>query len=138
MEVAMRRLFILVFAVGAGLSFGAAQAQSALDNVISEQLDAFNDRDIVGAFDFASPMIKRIFGRPENFGIMVQRSFPMIWDNTSVRFLAKREEGGAIFQRVLVIGKDGIAYMFDYKMIETQQGWQIDGVNFVPTPDVGA
>ena len=134
----MRRRFTLVLALGTGLSLGAAQAQSAFDNVISEQLDAFNDRDIAGAFDFASPLIKRIFGGPENFGLMVKRSFPMIWDNSSVRFLAQREEGGAIFQRVLVIGKDGIAYMFDYKMIETPQGWQIDGVNFVPPPDVSA
>lgn len=134
----MVRFFALVVAAGVGLRCSAVIAQDAFGNVISDQLEAFNDRDIAGAFEFASPMIKGMFGSPENFGIMVQRSFPMIWDNKNARFLSEREENGSVFQRVLVVGKDGIAHVFDYKMIETPQSWQIDGVNFVPTPDLSA
>jgi hypothetical protein len=131
----MERIIALVLATGFGLCPGASNAQDAFDNVISEQLDAFNDRDIAGAFEFASPMIKGIFGNPQNF---VQRSFPMIWDNANARYLPHREEDGAIFQRVIVTNKDGFTYVFDYKMIETPDGWKIDGVNFIPGPDVSA
>lgn len=134
----MERLIALVIAGCVFISAGAARAQEAFDNVIVDQLDAFNSRDIEGAFEFASPMIKRIFGGPENFGIMVQRAFPMIWDNSDARFLDQREEGGALLQRVIVTGKDGNAYVFDYKMIETPDGWQIDGVDYVPAPDLSA
>ena len=73
-----------------------------------------------------------------NFGMMVQRSFPMIWDNATARYLPQREEGGAILQRVIVTDKDGVSHVFDYKMIETPDGWQIDGVNYVPAPDLSA
>lgn len=134
----MERVIALVLAAGVGFYAGASHAQDAFDNVISDQLEAFNDRDIGGAFEFASPTIKGVFGNPQNFAMMVQRSFPMIWDNASARYLPQREEGGAILQRVIVTGKDGVSYVFDYKMIETPDGWQIDGVNYVPAPDVSA
>lgn len=131
--------FIVTFVVSC-LVFGAesARAQEAFGNVIDEQLDAFTAREIEEAFSYASPMIKRIFGNPENFGMMVERAFPMIWDNSAVRFMDQRVEGGAILQRVIVTGKDGIAYAFDYKMLETPDGWQIDGVIYVPTPELSA
>ncbi len=138
MEAALERIRALVLSSAVGVYAGASSAQDAFDNVISDQLTAFQDRDIARAFTFASPAIKRIFGGPENFGIMVERSFPMIWDNASARFLAQRQEGGAIFQRVIVTGKDGRAFVFDYKMLETPQGWQIDGVDYVPPPDLSA
>lgn len=134
----MERLIVLVISGCVFIGAGSARAQEAFGNVIDEQLEAFNARDIEEAFSYASPMIKRIFGNPENFGIMVERAFPMIWDNSAVRFMDQRVEGGAILQRVIVTGKDGIAHAFDYKMLETPDGWQIDGVNYVPTPDLSA
>ena len=134
----MRPIITTVLVIWLSLLGGVASALDAIENVISDQLEAFNDRDVPKAFTHASPMIKRIFGGPENFGNMVQRAFPMIWDNSSARFLELREEGGAIFQRVLIHGEDGIAYLFDYKMIETSEGWQIDGVALFPAPDVAA
>ncbi len=136
MEAVLERIIALVLSALAAVYAGASSAQDAFGNVISDQLTAFHDRDIAQAFTFASPAIKRIFGSPENFGIMVERSFPMIWDHASARFLAQRQEGGAIFQRVMVTGQDGRAFVFDYKMIETQQGWKIDGVDYVPAPDL--
>jgi len=138
MEAVMERLIALVLAAGVGAYAGSLDAQAAFDDVISDQLDAFKDRDIAGAFEFASPTIKGIFGNPQNFGMMVQRSFPMIWDNATARYLPQREEGGAILQRVIVTDKDGVSHVFDYKMIETPDGWQIDGVNYVPAPDLSA
>lgn len=134
----MRPIFTAVLTVWMSLQGAAAFALDAIENVISDQLDAFNDRDVPKAFTYASPMIKRLFGDADNFGVMVERAYPMIWDNASARFLELREEGGMFFQRVLIQGDDGVAYVFDYKMIETPEGWQIDGVALLPAPDVAA
>ena len=54
----MERLIALVLAAGGGAYAGSLDAQAAFDDVISDQLDAFKDRDIAGAFEFASPTIK--------------------------------------------------------------------------------
>jgi hypothetical protein len=113
----------------AGTAFG--QANEAIEDVIGSQLQAFNDRDVTKAFSYASPMIQGIFREPQNFGMMVQRGYPMVWDNGGVQFLDLREEDGVILQSVMVRGPDGVIHMLDYAMIETPDGWQINGVALV-------
>tara|TARA_R110002051_G_scaffold93824_2_gene163603 strand:+ start:16206 stop:16601 length:396 start_codon:yes stop_codon:yes gene_type:complete len=109
----------------------------AIEDVIASQLDAFNARDTARAFSFASPMIKRLFLSPGNFGGMVARAYPMVWDNDFVRFLDRVERGDSVYQRLIISDDDGIVYILEYKMIETPQGWQIDGVSVLPSPNVG-
>ncbi|SLN51900.1 DUF4864 domain-containing protein [Roseisalinus antarcticus] len=118
-----------------------AQAQEppapAIEEVISSQLQAFNDRDLAEAFQFASPMIKGMFGNPATFGMMVQRGYPMVWTNSEARFLELREIGGALYQKVMIRDAAGSLHVLDYKLIETADGWQIDGVGLLPAPDLG-
>jgi hypothetical protein len=38
----------------------------------------------------------------------------------------------------LVRDADGGLHMLEYKMIPVQDGWQIDGVQLLPTPEFGA
>ena len=115
----------------AGAVFG--QAKEAIEDVIGTQLQAFNDRDVNLAFSFASPMIKRIFGNPGNFGMMVENGYPMVWDNADVRFLGLREEAGMLIQTVQMKDAAGVIHTLDYAMIETSDGWQINGVQLVET-----
>jgi hypothetical protein len=133
-------LRIVTFCLGL-VSLGlpaAAQDAQAIEDVITRQLDAFNDRDVNAAWTFASPMIKGMFGNPANFGMMVQNGYPMVWDNADVEFLDLREEDGAFVQRLTMRDADGVRYVAEYQMIETADGWQINGVSIVPAPDVGA
>ena len=116
----------------------AAQDATAIEDVIGSQLEAFTDRDIDQAWTYASPNIKRLFGDPGNFGMMVQRGYPMVWDNTEVRFLELREIAGNLWQKIMIRDADGGLHMLDYQMIQTGQGWQINGVQLLPAPDVGA
>jgi hypothetical protein len=127
----MKRILMGVAALvlWAGTAFG--QANEAIEDVIGSQLQAFNDRDVTEAFSYASPMIQGIFREPQNFGMMVQRGYPMVWDNVDVQFLDLREEDGVILQSVMVRGPDGVIHMLDYAMIETPDGWQINGVALV-------
>jgi hypothetical protein len=69
---------------------------------------------------------------------MVAQGYPMVWDNSDVRFLDVREAGGSLFQKVLVRDAQGGLHVLEYKMIPVQDSWQIDGVQLMPAPDVGA
>jgi hypothetical protein len=131
---------ILAFVFGFWVVATAAFAQDgdAIESVIGNQLDAFNERDISEAWEYASPNIKRLFGDPGNFGMMVQQGYPMVWDNADVRFLELRDLGGMVWQKVMVRDAQGGLHILDYQMVETAQGWQINGVRLLPAPDVGA
>ncbi len=116
-----------------------AQDSDAIEDVIGNQLEAFNDRDIDEAWQYASPNIKRLFGDSGNFGMMVQQGYPMVWDNADVRFLGTARTGAAmLWQKVMVRDAQGGLHILDYQMVETAQGWQINGVRLLPAPDVGA
>ncbi|WP_377511804.1 DUF4864 domain-containing protein [Octadecabacter sp. R77987] len=133
----MRR-FLFGLVVALGLPF-MAQAQGAeIEDVIGSQLEAFNDRNVEEAWQYASPMIQGMFGDAGNFGMMVQQGYPMVWDNRDVRFLELREIAGVMYQKVMLRDASGGLHILDYEMIQTPQGWQIDGVQILPAPDVGA
>ena len=115
-----------------------AQDSAAIEDVIGSQLDAFNDRDLNEAWQYASPKIQRMFDNPLNFGLMVQQGYPMVWDNADVQFLELRDVLGRLLQRVMLRDSRGQLHMLEYEMINTPQGWQIDGVMLLQMPDVGA
>lgn len=131
----MKPIYAILLAFG--LNVGAVQADP-LEDVINGQLEAFNARDADRAFSHASPMIKRLFGTPENFGKMVAQGYPMVWDNEFVRFLDRRVETESVYQRLLMRDANGIPYILDYKMILNGEIWQIDGVDILPVPQAGA
>lgn len=132
------RILALVFGLWMVATSAVAQDADAIEDVISSQLNAFNNRDISEAWEYASPNIKRLFGNPGNFGMMVQQGYPMVWDNADVRFLELRDVRGNLWQKVMVRDAQGGLHILDYQMVETAQGWQINGVQLLPSPDVGA
>lgn len=134
----MKRFFGALLGVWLLATPLAAQDDAAIQGVISSQLQAFNDRDVAAAWSYASPNIKRLFGSESNFGAMVQQGYPMVWDNADVRFGDLRDLSGMLFQRVLIRDAQGALHMLEYQMVETENGWQINGVQLLPAPDVGA
>lgn len=135
----MQRL-ILTLVLALGLN-GAALAQMAenpaIEDTIQGQIEAFKVDDFATAFMFASPNIRGMFRTPENFGLMVRQGYPMVWRPADVEFLGLREEAGRLWQRVQVRGAQGGLHQLDYNMIETDSGWQINGVQMVVVPGVG-
>lgn len=121
---------------------GSAQADEAFKPAISEtiqnQITAFQNDDFAQAFSFASPAIKRLFGTSENFGMMVQRGYPMVHRSTDVRFLQLRTEQGALVQRVQVFDATGRSHLLDYAMIRLENGWKINGVRLLKDAGVAA
>lgn len=137
----MRRIVLAgLFAVWAGV----APAQDILapnpdiEATIQSQFDAFLDRDVGAAWQFASPNIQRLFGNPENFGRMVETGYPMVWTPGRVDFIDLQSLGGILVQRVEVIDQSGTAHYLGYQMVETDAGWRINGVQVLRGPGVGA
>jgi hypothetical protein len=121
------------------LSARADEARNpAIETVIQQQFDAFRAEDVGTAFSFASPNIKGMFGTPENFGRMVRNGYPMVWRPAKVQFLGLRKVAGNLWQRVMVTDQAGRTHLLDYQMVETAQGWQINGVQLLPQAGVGA
>lgn len=126
---------ILVLVTGSAI---AQDRDPAIPDVIQSQIDAFLQDDFATAFAFASPGIKRFFGNSERFGQMVRQGYPMVWRPGEVQYLEQEPRGGAVHQKVLITDRDGVRHVLDYQMIPTPEGWQINGVQLLRAPDVGA
>lgn len=133
------RFASLITALCLSLHSVPAVAQEApIRSTIQSQIDAFLRDDFTAAFGFASPTIKMMFGSAENFGRMVRQGYPMVYRPADVRMLDLREVEGRLWQRVMVTDQQGRSHMLDYQMIETPDGWQINGVQLLPDVGVGA
>lgn len=110
----------------------------AIEVVIGNQFNAFRAEDVVEAWQYASPNIQGLFGDPQNFGRMVQQAFPMVWNPSSVDFIDLQTFGALTVQRVEVVDQAGSLHYLGYAMIETEDGWRINGVQILRAPDLGA
>lgn len=122
----------------ATLSTADEAAKPAITGTIQSQIDAFMKDDFEQAFSYASPMIQGIFGSSSRFGAMVQQGYPMVHRPSDVRFLELREVGGALVQKVQVRDAAGRTHLLDYQMIQTEKGWQINGVQLLKNQGLSA
>lgn len=131
--------FILVLVAAVFVNQASAQERiQGIEQTIQGQVDAFLAEDAASAFTYASPNIKRLFGTPERFGSMVKNGYPMVWKPSDVKFLELRRQGPLLFQKVLFVDQNGAPHVLEYNMLETDSGWQIDGVQYLAAPPVGA
>ena len=133
----MRKL-LLMTALCAGLATMAQADETGIQSVISSQIEAFQVDDFDTAFTYASPTIKRLFGSSDRFGAMVQRGYPMVWRPAKVEYLGLDTIQGLLVQQVLITDQSGTLHTLAYQMIETPEGWQINGVQILRAPQVGA
>ncbi|MBW4707104.1 DUF4864 domain-containing protein [Roseobacter sp. YSTF-M11] len=129
-------IFALLVWLGLG---GMVQAQQAdIQATIDSQFQAFKADDFETAFGFASPTLQRLFQTPENFRSMVTQGYPMVWRPGAVRYLELREQGAAFWQRVMITDQQGRVHILDYRMLETDAGWRINGVQILDSSDFSA
>jgi hypothetical protein len=136
-----RRVLAIVFSVYLALPAAAAEdlsSEPGVEYAIQSQIEAFLKDDFSKAFTFASPSIRTLFGSAERFGEMVQNGFPMVWRPDEFGFLELREIDGQLWQKVLIRDEFGAVHILDYQMIQTEDGWLINGVQILRQPEVGA
>ena len=102
--------------------------QPQIQTVIENQIAAFKVDNFAVAFSYASPSIQSMFGTAENFGVMVQRGYPMVWRPAEVQFLDLRKMSGDFWQQVLIRDQAGVRHMVLYRMQKGPDGWRINGV----------
>lgn len=105
----------------------AADAQS----VISRQIEAFLNDDADAAYGFASPSIQGLFPDKERFFAMVRKSYQPVYRPGNYAFGRSRVvgDGAAVFQEVLVQGKDGQDWSAVYELLRQPDGsYRINGV----------
>ncbi|MGB7318926.1 MAG: DUF4864 domain-containing protein [Planktotalea sp.] len=131
-------LAVVATLLASGVAVADDAAKPAITNTIQSQLSALQKDDFEQAFTYASPMIKRMFGSPANFGAMVSQGYPMVHRPSDVRFLELREVAGALYQKVQVRDASGRIHFLDYQMIEIENGWKINGVQLLKTSELSA
>jgi hypothetical protein len=136
--LAMKWLAGALLAVAIGAQAAAQSTEESIRSVISNQFAAFQQDDFETAFTFASPMIQGMFGTPERFGQMVRQGYPMVWRPADVDFAALDRRGGKTYQNVLVTDQAGVLHLLEYEMVQTEDGWEINGVYFKRPGGAGA
>lgn len=135
------RFFTVIFTVawaGLALADEAVPREPDIEATISAQIDAFLEDDFARAFTFASPNIQSMFGTSDRFGTMVQNGYPMVWRPGDVQYLELREVAGNLWQRVMIRDQAGGVHLLDYQMIQTSEGWRINGVQLLPSTGASA
>ena len=103
---------------------------------INGQFLAFLEGDVSRAFAYASSSIRSMFGTAQNFGAMVQRSYPMVWRPAGVTFLEHKETRLGRTQDVKIFDAAGTAHYLRYFVTQTPSGWKISGVQFLNITDI--
>lgn len=134
----LRLLIVTLIALKMTTPVAAQDNAGPIQDVISGQIEAFKADDFATAFDYASPMIQGIFRNPDNFGAMVRNGFPMVWRPADVQFRDLKGSGNLYAQRVLIQDTKGVYYLLEYQMVQTEDGWEINGVLLLEQPPVGA
>ncbi|KAB6718133.1 MULTISPECIES: DUF4864 domain-containing protein [Roseobacteraceae] len=125
----------LITATVLGLAPLVAVADEMTD-VISDQLQAFQKRDVGTAWEYASPMIQGQFVDPRSFAHIVEQGYGPIWNNATVRFGMNMVQDGRVIQTVIVTDQTGQTQGYEYDMIETDAGWKVNGVRPIDVADV--
>lgn len=130
-------IFGLLIWVGLGLGVAGQAQESDIRATIDAQLQAFQRDDFEAAFEFASPTLQRLFQTPEVFERMVTQGYPMVWrPGAGVRYLELRREESGIWQRVMITDATGRVHVLDYRMLETEAGWRINGVQILDSSEL--
>lgn len=111
--------------------FELQQVEAKIELVISDQIKAFTLSDVDRAYYHASKSIKAIFPNSEIFGLMVKKSYPMIWAPKEYKFLSTSHLANGVVQKVMFTDSRGGMHFFDYALQNDGKRWVISGVYMV-------
>ncbi len=133
--------YIATFILSLFLGFTQAQAQSVttaedteIHSVIDDQINAFKTNDYDRAFSHAAPTIKQIFKTSDRFVNMVKSGYEPLYNPDTYAFSRSIEQGGSVYQEVLVTDQNGKQWQAVYTLKKQEDGsWKITGVKMEPT-----
>ena len=102
--------------------------QSAIQQVIAGQIEAFRHQDGAAALAFAAPGIRAQFGDGPHFLEMVRTAYPPVFHPQSFSFSDLSAEDGTVRQKVEFVGPSGETALGIYDMEHEADGsWRIAG-----------
>ena len=132
----MKYLF-LIFGLWALWFTPAWSDEGKIQTTIQSQIEAFQRDDLVAAFEYASPNIQTIFKSSKRFGLMVQRGYPMVYRPSDIKFLELETIEGEFWQKVRIQDQQGRFHVMAYRMISLNGEWLINGVQLLPSEEIG-
>jgi hypothetical protein len=134
-------LTVAALAAGPALAGGTVSAadQTAMQALITNQIDAFRHDNGATAYADASPEIHNIFPTVDAFMAMVRSGYQPVYRPQSVIFGDMIQGDGGPMQKVYVTGPDGKDYVAVYSFERQPDGsWKISGCSLVPadTPSI--
>ena len=131
------KYFFLIFGLWALWSTPAWSDEGKIQTIIQLQIEAFQRDDLVAAFEYASPNIQTIFKSSKRFGLMVQRGYPMVYRPSDIKFLELETIEGEFWQKVRIQDEQGRFHVMAYRMISLDGKWLINGVQLLPSEEIG-
>ena len=118
----------------------SATDKAEFQRIITAQITAFRADDGLAAYDFAAPVVRKIFATPEIFMAMVKQGYPQVYRPQSFSFTeALLDSNGRPAQKMTVVGPDGKSYIALYSMEKQPDGtWRIAGCTMLEIPGVDA
>lgn len=118
-------------------SFGGEAEQTAAQQIIRNQIEAFKSGNNAEAYSYASPTIKGFFPDVAIFTDMVKRGYAPVYAPKSYDFgRVKENPDGSIAQELNVIGPDGKSWTALYSLKQMPDGsWKINAVQLIPGND---
>ncbi|MEQ8828325.1 MAG: DUF4864 domain-containing protein [Alphaproteobacteria bacterium] len=137
----MRIVFVFLFVAGLA-AVGAITAraqdnagQQAVATIIQNQLNAMAAGDRAKAYSYAAPFIQQKFRNPDIFMEMVTRGYAPLIAPQAVEFQRFEASGGRATQAVMLVARDGSAWMATYFMQQMEDGsWRIAGCQLEKLP----
>ncbi|MEL6966263.1 MAG: DUF4864 domain-containing protein [Pseudomonadota bacterium] len=106
----------------------------AAQMVIDGQFKAFRAQDHDGAFSYAAPTLRKMFGSTDRFIGMVKGGYNAIYGAQRWEFGRHRTRSGALYQEVMLVGPLGRNWVALYTMRKQSDGtWKIAGVQIKET-----
>ncbi|MEC9343924.1 MAG: DUF4864 domain-containing protein [Pseudomonadota bacterium] len=140
--LALLATLLLLVALPAGTASAADTPEAdrlATQNVIEQQITAFQAGDHERAYSLAAPGVKSVFPTVERFIDMVTTGYKPVYDPESYVFGRSIEQSGTIHQEVLVTDWEGRTWQAVYTLARQEDGsWKITGVKLNPYKGVSA
>lgn len=105
---------------------------AAIREVIHQQIAAFQRDDAQGAFELASPGVRRSFRTAARFLDVVRMAYRAVYRPAEVAFLEMVVLGGDVVQQVRLVDRAGRTWLAYYGMQRQQDGsWRTNGCYLV-------
>ena len=133
----IKKIFILFFTsfILSGLSKADDSMKKELtmtQDIIENQIQAFQNKNAELAYSFASPMIKLRFNNPQEFMSMVKSFYEPVYNPKQYYFINSKYFEGSIYHQLQIISQSNMSYLATYSLIKDENEWKISGCSVMP------